>query len=282
MRSILTKFGILGIAMLVAGCGSVVDEPLSGDSTVDAQSVDASAANVSPANPCSANEDCDDKLSCTTDTCSEQGLCQWQLTAETCLIGNVCYSQGDGSPSQTCRVCDASKDPNDWTIAPGETACDDGTKCSLEGQCDDAGDCQTQPIPCNDNNPCTTDSCTPGIGCVYPPTGVTECDDANPCTSDDGCTDGQCVGTTFECDDANPCTIDACDPALGCTETNNTEPCDDGDACTADDACADGACTSQGPTNCDDGNACTIDSCNKLAGCSHLPTQNACCTGQTS
>ena len=39
--------------------------------------------------------------------------------------------------------------------------------------------------------------------------GCESCDDENPCTTDT-CVDGTCVHTPKDCDDENPCTIDSC------------------------------------------------------------------------
>jgi hypothetical protein len=51
------------------------------------------------------------------------------------------------------------------------------------------------------------------------------------------------------CDDGNPCTTDACDPALGCTHTdNNAAACTDGNPCTVD-KCQAGVCVST-PKDC--------------------------------
>ena len=57
--------------------------------------------------------------------------------------------------------------------------------------------------PCNDNNPCTADSCDPVLGCIYTlltvrqwlffflggawPTPPPQCDDGDPCTVDPAC-----------------------------------------------------------------------------------------------
>jgi hypothetical protein len=45
------------------------------------------------------------------------------------------------------------------------------------------------------------------------------------------------------CEDGDVCTDDICDPAMGCSHTNNTAPCDDGNACTTRERCQAGACT---------------------------------------
>src|SRR6185436_8263488 len=45
---------------------------------------------------------------------------------------------------------------------------------------------------CNDNNPCTNDSCVPGTGCVNA-NNTSACTDNNPCTLGDTCSGGACV-----------------------------------------------------------------------------------------
>jgi hypothetical protein len=132
---------------------------------------------------------------------------------------------------------------------------------------------------CEDFNPCTIDTCDPGIGCVFDGTGVTDpCDDNNACTENDVCQGdaaGTCAGTGIDCDDGNPCTADLCDPATGCDNdgTGITDPCDDNDACTENDVCqGDAAGTCSGPpVDCDDNDPCTEDSCNPVIGCVHDP-----------
>jgi hypothetical protein len=64
-----------------------------------------------------------------------------------------------------------------------------------------------------------------------------ECDDEDACTTDT-CTDGACVFTPLPCDDDNACTTDAC--AAGLCQHIDVD-CDDGADCTQDD-CTDGAC----------------------------------------
>jgi hypothetical protein len=75
---------------------------------------------------------------------------------------------------------------------------------------------------CDDNNPCTDDSCNPASGCVHD-NNAAPCDDGNACTSNDTCGGGMChSGGPTNCDDADCCTIDACDPATGCAHAANT------------------------------------------------------------
>jgi hypothetical protein len=97
--------------------------------------------------------------------------------------------------------------------------------------------CLHTPITCNDNNPCTDDSCNPTTGCVGTPNDSNTCNDGNACTTD-ACVNGSCVGTPSGsgcCDDGNPCTDDTYDPGAGCVNTlrdaDGDGVCDDSDNC---------------------------------------------------
>ncbi len=158
-------------------------------------------------------------------------------------------------------------------------------------------------VVCDDNNPCTTDTCDPTTGCVYT-NNTAVCDDNNACTSGDVCSGGTCQGTAINCDDNNACTTDSCNTATGCVNTNNTNACNDNNNCTTGDTCAGGvcvgtavicssnqfcdpadgtckACTSD--SQCNDNNVCTTDTCvsgacvntNNTAACND---NNACTT----
>ena len=167
---------------------------------------------------------------------------------------------------------------------------------------------------CNDNNPCTDDSCNPATGCVHTNNTI-PCDDGSACTTGDTCGGGICAGTgtldcndnnactddscypatgcvnavtRASCNDNNPCTDDSCIPATGCVNTNNTDPCTDGNACTIGDVCAGGSCLpGAGTLDCNDNNPCTDDSCNPATGCVYVNNTgpcsdgNACTTGDT-
>lgn len=126
--------------------------------------------------------------------------------------------------------------------APAELY-DSGTAAGCR-VCQGSGTCVD--VVCDDDNPCTTDSCDPGSGCVLTDAPeMTPCDDGNACTSEDGCFSGLCTGGgAISCEDSNPCTVDSCDPVTGCSSTATAgEPCDDGDDSTADDICGeDGSC----------------------------------------
>ncbi len=128
---------------------------------------------------------------------------------------------------------------------------------------------------CDDDNPCTDDSCDSSTGCVHTPN-TDSCDDGNPCTLNDVCSGGGCAGAARDCNDGNVCTTDACDPlGGGCAHTNNTLSCDDGDACTAPDVCGGGSCSGTAVT-CNDSNPCTTDTCDTSTGCRFTANTNSC------
>lgn len=129
------------------------------------------------------------------------------------------------------------------------------------------------PPLCDDGNPCTVDVCDPAKGCMHSlAADGTACPDKDMCNGTETCKAGVCKpGTPLNCRDANLCTDDACDAAVGCTHTNNSNACDDGNACTIDDVCANGACVPGAPLSCNDGNPCTVDTCASQVGCIHTP-----------
>jgi PKD repeat protein len=180
-----------------------------------------------------------------------------------CVIDGECLADGTVNPDNSCLKCDEAGSSNDWSYNNG-VSCEDGTECTSGDYCL-LGSCLGTQIDCNDDNPCTDDSCNPATGCVYD-YNTDPCDDESACTDSDTCVHGVCRGNTVNCNDDNPCTDDSCDIATGCEYDNNTDSCDDQSACTSGDVCSGGACA--GATiNCDDNEFCTDDSCNPATGC---------------
>jgi MYXO-CTERM domain-containing protein len=155
-------------------------------------------------------------------------------------------------------------------------ACPDADPCNGDEICNGMGACVTSPNPpCDDMNPCTTDSCMPVTGCANDNVAAgTSCGDGSVCNGDEVCdAAGVCLpGTSLDCDDGDPCTTDACNPVSGCetaTAPAGTD-CSDADACNGAETCdAAGACAAGRPLDCDDNNLCTIDSCDMADGCEH-------------
>lgn len=155
-------------------------------------------------------------------------------------------------------------------------------------------------VVCNDDNPCTQDTCSNGTCSFVPVTDGTLCVDEIFCNGQETCLSGVCSAGTdpcadalacnelesrcmyclsrADCDDQNSCTEDSCLEG-DCVHLANHNSCDDGDACTSGDACSEGACVSGGPLNCDDENACTADSCDSVSGCAHVDSSESCDDG---
>jgi Dictyostelium (slime mold) repeat len=158
-----------------------------------------------------------------------------------CIIDDDCLSLLSAHPPCTLLTCS-----DDGLCVPSTK--DDGQSCIShelcygEGICA-AGQCEAAQLICDDQEPCTEDSCDPELGCQHL---VFEgpCDDGDPCTPDDYCSEGVCVpGGELACDDNDPCTNDECDRWGGCISSPASGACDDGDDCTVDDQCSVGICT---------------------------------------
>lgn len=165
---------------------------------------------------------------------------------------------------------------------------EDGTPCDLgvmtepcvEYRCR-GGECEATG-GCDDDNPCTQDSCVVETGtCQHGPVTGGACDDEDPCTIEDACFAGICLGKPNLCEDGNPCTDDRCAKGTGCVHPPiHGKACDDGNACTRDDVCLEGLCRPGAYVVCNDGNRCTADQCNPTTGeCEFTPTISVCDDG---
>ncbi|HKY34351.1 MAG TPA: N-acetylmuramoyl-L-alanine amidase [Polyangiaceae bacterium] len=214
-----------------------------------------------PGTPCGDADVCSG-----TERCDDAGAC---LPDEPPNLddGNLC----------TTDSCSASGGISHTPVAAG-TSCADGEPCNGDELCDAAGSCPAAASPVfDDGNPCTIDSCVPGVGASHEPApNGTSCADQDPCDGQELCDGGGvcAAGTAPPLDDGNPCTTDSCDPARGIVH----EPipagslCADADVCNGAERCdADGTCQPSAPSQADDGNPCTIDVCDPVAGVSHPP-----------
>jgi len=155
-----------------------------------------------------------------------------------------------------------------------DTATDAATvsiACPLFG-CDEAS--------CDDEDPCTIDTCVDGVGCFHEPASGEVCDDGNPCTSGDTCVEGECIGGegTICPDDGDPCTTSWCDAVAGCVTgwADIGTPCDDGNQCTDGDYCKFGGCWGGDEVVCTTDNECTEATCNPAVGCVETPRRGPC------
>ena len=226
-----------------------------------------------------------------------------------CTVSDQCTSGACGGADRDCSAfadgcnkgqCDESVDSCKAVALADGTPCDDAKECTAPDTC--TGGACAGPIvegccalnsDCDDNNPCTQDTCTVATGaCTNDPTPLegAGCNDFLFCTVNDKCGSGTCGGTARDCsasadacndgvcseskdqceaspaneggacpDDGNACTDEQCS-AGACVHPANLSACDDGQACTHSDQCSGGSC--QGTTYaCTDGFACTQDVC---------------------
>ncbi|MFH1531566.1 MAG: hypothetical protein ABIK09_12630 [Pseudomonadota bacterium] len=234
---------------------------------------------------------CDDGNPCTDDGCSAPTGCVFVPNDAPCDDGNVCTTSSacaggvcvgvDGKDCDDGNLCtdDECSPLSGCVSTPNEVGCDDGNACTAVDQCANGWCVGAGALDCDDEDPCTDDSCAPQSGCVYT-LNTAPCNDADLCTTDDHCHLGSCIGGgLLGCDDGNLCTDDACAPLAGCTFTPNDDGCDDGNLCTTGDHCAAGGCQGGGLLSCDDLNPCTDDYCDIVAGCLNVPNTAPCNDG---
>ena len=213
---------------------------------------------------------CEDGDPCTAPDACLAGECQAGEPFCGCQSDADCAAEDDDdlcngtlmcSPDGTCKidpstiiVCPAGDDPcltpsctpetGTCTFSPSANGalCDDSDGCTINDTCQE-GTCTGFPEPCDDQNPCTADSCQDGA-CTYE-----SAYDGQPCA-----------------DDSNPCTLDVCQSGT-CEHPAiiDGEPCsDDGNSCTSD-LCVGGECVHPPVSDqlpcADDGNPCTYDQC---------------------
>jgi len=153
------------------------------------------------------NYSCDDNAACTVDACNGTGAgdCTHTLSANSCLIGGVCYPNGASNPANSCLFCNTAVSPLFWSSKANGDACNDGDACSYGDRCS-FGSCLAIPYDCIGEGCCVGDgTCT-----STPPTGVVEqcqngVDDDCDGVTDEGepevCadnTDNDCDGATDE------------------------------------------------------------------------------------
>ena len=199
---------------------------------------------------------CDDGNPCTTDQCEHLVGCTHVAADGECTDGNACTTgdaclAGKCVPTGNLKCDDANPCTTDacafdvGCVASNADGlpCDDGQKCSAQDACV-GGKCLGLLTDCNDNNPCTDDTCVDGTGCVHLANEVT-CSDGNVCTLNDACGDSVCKGVALVCNDNNPCTAEGCDPKTGCFSqpANDGLLCTDNSLCSSNDVCVNGSCT---------------------------------------
>ncbi len=192
-----------------------------------------------------------------------------------CTTTLDCASMLSMEPPSPCArpYCDTVAGQCAWGPMPNGVACTLQDPCVEDARCQ-AGECVGRAKDCDDDNPCTADSCAAGGACQHAPQDGA-CDDGNPCTSGDTCAAGLCTGSNNTC----TCGEDAdCIPREDGDRCNGTLKCE-GEVCVVDRAtvvfceataspCRKAACAPatgecvQVPAGegapCDDGSLCTL------------------------
>jgi len=250
---------------------------------------------------------CDDKNPCTRDSCDltkgcvftfdntipgcQNKVCKTAVDCQSLITDTVCQQASCDPTTNTCKVslinnpqcnpllkkCKKSCTPNN--------ACETAT-CSVDAVTK-AYSCNRQQITCNDNNPCTVDTCDQVKGCVYTYTNSPTC---QQCKIDADC---NLYAANNQAD--LKCKISYCDTTTSSCKFRDdtsgkckdvTKLCDL--LCKAPDSCTKTRCLRTPGTNnvtcknkainCDDGKACTVDSCDKKLGCQNVFQTSATCT----
>ncbi len=163
-----------------------------------------------------------------------------------CHIGGIVVAAGAADPTNTCRACDPTQNPDDYSPVVNGFVCDDGVFCNGADSCD-AGACTAHAgTPCSGTTPscnetdrrcdCASDSCNDGAFC----NGVEACDAGS----------GACgPGTPPTCGAPTPVCNEVNDQCAECAvDSDCTNP--------ANPSCLAGVCVCQGcgcPTGQHDG-----------------------------
>jgi cysteine-rich repeat protein len=166
------------------------------------------------------------------------GVCECSAIAIELGLATAC------SMTNTFGTCGGLRTCSDDGLSECDAATPSEELCNgLDDDCDGA----TDDVPCDDLNPCTTDSCAGEAGCSNIITPGEACDDDDPSTRDDACNvEGQCSGFPIVCP-TDQCILESTPNGTDCETTYKPLQafCDDGDVSTNGDIC-DGAGSCQG------------------------------------
>ena len=217
--------------------------------------------------PCTSDEECDDAVDCTVDTCDrDSGLCEISPDDGACDDGEFCNGTEScdaalgcraGSPPNcndgvACTDDDCDEDLDACVSTPNDDSCDNEVFCDGVEWCDVQSGCRTgPPANCDDGVHCTVDYCDSGMDeCVN------EADDAR---CDDGlyCNGGETCDAVADCmAGVEPCPNQPCNESTeSCAECATNDDCDDSEYCNGAELCDNGSCVAGEPP-CLDGQEC--------------------------
>lgn len=162
---------------------------------------DAGGRDAGPPMRCETGSDCDDRIDCTLDVCTD-GECSHRPDDARCTAeeDGVCDAI-DGCQYAECTATNC-------VAGPCQTAACEGNRCRVTDLCGAGQSCCAGACVragCDDDNPCTDDSCG-ASGCVNA-NHTRACDDGVFCNGTDTCAGGSCATHA-----GNPCSGSAvCD-----------------------------------------------------------------------
>ena len=239
-------------------------------------------------------------------TCTSDGLtaCDaWTPAEDVCDgLDNNCDGATDTIPCDDNNACtvDSCQGEAGCQFSPDDSLpCDDNDDCTEADACAQ-GQCGGAPVLCNDDDPCTADTCVTGSGCLFVDNQLCACEqDADCPIPEDRCLgDMKCMVTEAKpflhcAQDPNTavlcvvapgpnavCLESECEPSTGdCIESavNDGDPCDADLTCVESSQCTNGTCMATQMKSCDDSNTCTDDLCKEGIGCL-FPNNNKPCS----
>lgn len=244
---------------------------------------------------------CSDGILCTADSCDEaadqckhverNSVCSNGLYCdgrETCddQLGCLPGTAPNCADNVDCTIDSCDEVNNTCTHTANNASCSNGLFCDGAETCHPTQGCQAASPPnCNDNIPCTTDSCNEAQDSCGHATNNAACSNGLFCDGSEICNVnlGCIAGTPPNCSDNISCTTDSCIEATDlCSHVPNNASCSNGLFCDGSEICSDTqGCLPGTPPNCSDGVACTQDACVESNDtCSHVPVNSICNNGK--
>jgi hypothetical protein len=176
--------------------------------TLDA-SPDVSAPPIDGGERCARQQDCDDGIPCTEESCVVGGVCERVPNDRLCPMGQRCF------PGRGCAAGNSCTRNED---------CEDRVPCTRD-VCGAGGVCQNV----RDDSRCPVgEQCSLTLGCVPPGRcgADADCDDGRYCNGPERCMGGTCgLGTPPNCADMDPCTGDVCNEMTRSCDHVMLNPC---------------------------------------------------------
>jgi len=258
------------------------------------------------------SDGCETPLTTLTDCGACEVTCSLAHASESCSTGTCritsCQSDWDDCNSTDSDGCETDLRNTDNHCGSCNNSCGQNAYCSSStcncdadwGNCINGwsdgcetplgtmSNCSTCGDDCDDDNPCTTDSCVSvGDGCSNTNNTIA-CNDGIYCNGTDTCSGGSCSQHSGDpcpgADGDGDCSETCNDVADDCSAADpNGSSCDDGAYCNGTDTCSGGSCSQHTGDPCPgpDGDGDCSESCNDVAdNCSAAdPNDSACDDG---